>query len=68
MKPYVITGQIAREAICRRVLLTLLAVAVLLFVWYDGVEHGWRMATSRPDASSAPIDRAATAVGPAPAF
>lgn len=49
----------------KRVLLTLLAVAVLLFVWYDGVKHGWRMATSRPDASSAPIDRAATAVAPA---
>lgn len=49
----------------KRALLTLLAVAVLLFVWYDGVKHGWWMATSRPDASSAPIDREATAVGPA---
>ena len=29
----------------RNILLTLLAVAVLLFVWYDGVKHGYRMAT-----------------------
>lgn len=49
----------------KRVLLTLLAVAVLLFVWYDGVKHGWRMAVTDLGASSAPIDRAATAVGPA---
>ena len=49
----------------KRVLLTLLVVAVLLFVWYDGVKHGWRMAVTDLGASSAPIDRAATAVGPA---
>jgi hypothetical protein len=35
----------------KRVLLTLLAVAVLLFVWYDGVKHGWHMATSSGSAA-----------------
>jgi hypothetical protein len=49
----------------KRVLLTLLAVAVLLFVWYDGVKHGWSLAVTVLGASSAPIDRAATAVAPA---
>ncbi len=35
----------------KRVLLALLAVAVLLFVWYDGVKHGWHMATSSGSAA-----------------
>ena len=35
----------------KRILLTLLAVTVLLFVWYDGVKHGWRMATSHGSAT-----------------
>lgn len=29
----------------KSVLLTLATVAVLLFVWYDGVKHGYKMAT-----------------------
>jgi hypothetical protein len=33
-------------------LLTMAAVAALLFVWYDGVKHGYRMATSDLAAST----------------
>ena len=52
----------------RYVPLTLLAVAVLLFVWYDGVKHGYRMATSDLASSSAAIDPAARAAAPPPWF
>lgn len=38
-------------------LLTLLAVvAVLLFVWYDGVKYGWWMATSSGSAALYRLD------------
>lgn len=40
----------------KRTQLILLAVAVLLFVWYDGVKYGWWMATSSGSAALYRLD------------
>jgi hypothetical protein len=42
----------------RNVLLTLLAVAVLAFAWYDGVKHGYQMAITDLAAGSTSADTA----------
>jgi hypothetical protein len=49
----------------RNVLLTLLAVAVLAFVWYDGVKHGYQMAITDLATGSA---SAGTARGSSPSL
>lgn len=49
----------------RNVLLTLLTVAVLAFVWYDGVKHGYHMAVTDLATGSA---SAGTARGSSPSL
>ncbi len=49
----------------KRALLTLLAVAVLAFVWYDGVKHGYQMAITDLATGSA---SAGTARGSSPSL